>query len=242
MVATFEYDIFKCILTDEKCCISFRISLTIVKGPIDNKAELVQIIAWRRTCEKPSLMHRCSTRWGDDCWGLLYSCATSVIALHRTLNEVPFSTQNGYIFISLIDFYLHMLLLLLEFHRQECRKRVEILQTVFKLFCVIENTCFSVEITLKYFHEGPICFGWGNAWCHTDGKRSAIQSLQLLVAWWHNVVATVLVNISSVNTRILSPVPGPNNYRNKCWSTAKGIIFSENLSKTRWFQSKNSFE
>ena len=54
MAATFEYDIFKCISTDEKCCISIPISWTIVRGPIDNKTALVQIMTWRRTCEKPS--------------------------------------------------------------------------------------------------------------------------------------------------------------------------------------------
>ena len=39
---------------DEKFCISIRVSLKYVaKGPIDNEATLVQILAWRRTGDKP---------------------------------------------------------------------------------------------------------------------------------------------------------------------------------------------
>ena len=40
----------KCILVNEKFSILIKISL---KGPIDNKAALVQIMAWRRTGDKP---------------------------------------------------------------------------------------------------------------------------------------------------------------------------------------------
>ena len=51
MAATFANDIFKCIFMDEK---SIRISLKFVpKGPIDNKAALVQVMAWRQTCDNP---------------------------------------------------------------------------------------------------------------------------------------------------------------------------------------------
>ena len=39
---------------NEKCCISIRISLKFVaKGPIDDKSTLVQVMAWRRTGNKP---------------------------------------------------------------------------------------------------------------------------------------------------------------------------------------------
>ena len=54
MAATFAGDIFKCIFMDEKFCISIPIPLKLVpKGPIDNEATLVQIMAWRRTGDKP---------------------------------------------------------------------------------------------------------------------------------------------------------------------------------------------
>ena len=54
MAVTFADNIFKCILMDEKFCISIRISLKFVpKGPIDNKAALVKVIAWHRTGNKP---------------------------------------------------------------------------------------------------------------------------------------------------------------------------------------------
>ena len=39
---------------NEKCFISIIISLKFVpEGPIDNKATLVQVMAWRRTGDKP---------------------------------------------------------------------------------------------------------------------------------------------------------------------------------------------
>ena len=38
----------------EKCFISIQISLKFVsEGPIDNKAALVQVMAWRQTGNKP---------------------------------------------------------------------------------------------------------------------------------------------------------------------------------------------
>ena len=55
MAATFADDIFKWIFVNEKFfCILIKISLKFVpKGPIDNKAALVQIMAWCRTGDKP---------------------------------------------------------------------------------------------------------------------------------------------------------------------------------------------
>ena len=39
---------------NENFCILIRISLEFVsKGPIDNKPALVQVMAWRRTVDKP---------------------------------------------------------------------------------------------------------------------------------------------------------------------------------------------
>ena len=47
-------DIFKCIFMNENFFISFQISLKFVlKGPIDNKSALVQVMAWCRTGDKP---------------------------------------------------------------------------------------------------------------------------------------------------------------------------------------------
>ena len=50
----FPDDIFKCIFLNENVCITFKISLKFVpKGPIDKIPALVQIMAWRRTGDKP---------------------------------------------------------------------------------------------------------------------------------------------------------------------------------------------
>ena len=47
-------NIFKCIFLNEKVIISIKISLKFVpKGPIDNESALVQVMAWRRTGDKP---------------------------------------------------------------------------------------------------------------------------------------------------------------------------------------------
>ena len=54
MAAILADDILKCIFLNEKFCILVRNSLKFVpKGPIDNKWALVQIMAWRRTGDKP---------------------------------------------------------------------------------------------------------------------------------------------------------------------------------------------
>ena len=54
MAANFADDIFKCIFLNEKFSISIQISLKFVsRGPIDNKPALVQVMAWRRTGNKP---------------------------------------------------------------------------------------------------------------------------------------------------------------------------------------------
>ena len=46
--------IFKCIFMIEKFCISIRISLKyVLRGPIDNRPALVQVLAWHRTGDKP---------------------------------------------------------------------------------------------------------------------------------------------------------------------------------------------
>ena len=50
----FAEDIFRCIFMNDKFWILIRISLNFdSKGPIDNNLELVQIMAWCRTGDKP---------------------------------------------------------------------------------------------------------------------------------------------------------------------------------------------
>ena len=67
----FADDIFTCILFKENCCILIKFSLKYVrKGPIDNNPALAQIMAWRRSGDKPLsepmvvslLTHICVTR------------------------------------------------------------------------------------------------------------------------------------------------------------------------------------
>ena len=67
----FADGIFKCLFLSENVYISIKTSLKFVpKGPIDNMTALVQIMAWRRTGDKPIsepmtvslMMHICVTR------------------------------------------------------------------------------------------------------------------------------------------------------------------------------------
>ena len=67
----FADDIFKCIFSNENVWILIKISLKFVpKGPINNNPALVQIMAWRRSGDKPLfepmmvslLTHICVTR------------------------------------------------------------------------------------------------------------------------------------------------------------------------------------
>ena len=67
----FADDIFMCIFFKDNCCIMNKFSLKyILKGPIDNNPALVQIMAWRRSGDKPLsepmmvslLTHICITR------------------------------------------------------------------------------------------------------------------------------------------------------------------------------------
>ena len=53
MAAIMADDILKCIFLNESDRIPFEISLEFVRrSPIDNKPELVQVMAWRRTDDK----------------------------------------------------------------------------------------------------------------------------------------------------------------------------------------------
>ena len=50
----FADGIFRCIFSNETLCVFMKISLKFVpKGPIDNIPALVQIMAWRRSGDKP---------------------------------------------------------------------------------------------------------------------------------------------------------------------------------------------
>ena len=54
MAAILVDDILKCIFLNENDRIRIQISLKFVsRSPIDNKPALVQIMAWRRTGDKP---------------------------------------------------------------------------------------------------------------------------------------------------------------------------------------------
>ena len=63
MAAILADDTFKCIFMNEKLCILIQISLKFfLKGPIDNKSSLVQIMACRLFSAKPlpeSMMFFC---------------------------------------------------------------------------------------------------------------------------------------------------------------------------------------
>ena len=53
-MALFADNIFKHIFLNEICCVCILISLKYVpKGPIINMSALVQMMAWRRTGDKP---------------------------------------------------------------------------------------------------------------------------------------------------------------------------------------------
>ena len=54
MAAILSDDIFKRIFLNENVSILIQISLKLVsKGAIDNKSSLVQVMAWRRSGDKP---------------------------------------------------------------------------------------------------------------------------------------------------------------------------------------------
>ena len=56
MAATLAEDNFKCILLNENDRIPIRFSLKFIpRSPIANKAALFQVMAWRRTGDKPLL-------------------------------------------------------------------------------------------------------------------------------------------------------------------------------------------
>ena len=54
MAAILTYDIFKCVFSNENFRITIQISLKFVPmSPTHNTTALVQVMAWRRTGDKP---------------------------------------------------------------------------------------------------------------------------------------------------------------------------------------------
>ena len=90
--------IFKCIFYNERIWISIEISLKIVpKGPINNIPALVQIMAWRRSGDKPLsepmlvslLTHICVTRpqWvNENCCILIQTSKSLFMKIQLTMN------------------------------------------------------------------------------------------------------------------------------------------------------------
>ena len=97
----FPDDIFKWIFLNENECISIKISLKLVpRGPISNIPALVQIMAWRRSGDKPLsepmvvslLTHKCVTRpqWVNMTLG---AGVTNEIALKDRVDKIHFLTK-----------------------------------------------------------------------------------------------------------------------------------------------------
>ena len=97
----FADDIFKCIYFNENGCILIKFSLKYVrKGSIDNNPPLVQIMAWRRSGDKPLsepmmiilLTHICVTRpqWVKLCLRQI-ECIMFVCVLHASGTSLDIS-------------------------------------------------------------------------------------------------------------------------------------------------------
>ena len=108
MTANLSDDIFKYIFFDEKYSISIRISLKFVpRGLIDNRPVLVQVIAWRRTGDKP-LPEQTLTQFTDACicgtWGrwinkvrIFNSCCVEYVIVKYLISKGgnrPFSISH----------------------------------------------------------------------------------------------------------------------------------------------------
>ena len=107
----FPDDIFKCIFLNENAWVSIKISLKFVpKGPINKIPSLVQIMAWRRSGDKPLseplmvglLAHICVTRpqWVNNIEQVLETIDTVLLAfamdpIDETLFSLLRSQWNG---------------------------------------------------------------------------------------------------------------------------------------------------
>ena len=90
----FPDDVFKWIFLNEEVCISVKISLKFVhRGPLNNIWALVQIMAWRRSGDKPLsepmmaslLLHICVTR---PQWVKWYAARTTFFSSEEWRNKV----------------------------------------------------------------------------------------------------------------------------------------------------------
>ena len=110
----FADDIFKCIFLYENVLILIKISLKFVpKGPIDNIPELVQVMAWCWSGNKPLsepmmvslLMHICVTQpnWVHP---YVLSCYDVILTFLRLLNSSKISRKWNHIYILKIRYTL----------------------------------------------------------------------------------------------------------------------------------------
>ena len=75
MAATWADDIFKCNFINENVWVSIKIPLNFVpEGPINNKFSLVQVMAWRRTGNKP--LHEPMMTQFNDAYICHYVCTS----------------------------------------------------------------------------------------------------------------------------------------------------------------------
>ena len=95
----FTDDILKCIFLNAKFCISIRISLKFFsKGPVDNKSVLVQVMAWRRTGDRPlceSMLSQFTDAYMRH-WGEMSLIAFVRTGMKRTLLLTPFEQRLNY--------------------------------------------------------------------------------------------------------------------------------------------------
>ena len=106
----FADDIFKCILMNENVKISIKFSLkSVPRGPINNIPALVQIMAWRRSCDKPLsepmmvslLTHICVTRPQWVKVGKRYELCIIWIVWHSDKIKINVTVEDSLILIRL---------------------------------------------------------------------------------------------------------------------------------------------
>ena len=129
----FADDIFKCIFLNENVWIPIKMSLKFVpKGPINNISAMVQIMAWRRSGDKPLFepmmvslpTHICVARpqWVKPCPLYLYSIE-------------PFSTRSRHVSYAIV------LVKIIRIHRNTSYSTISILNDCVVL---VKNDCLSV--------------------------------------------------------------------------------------------------
>ena len=110
----FADDIFKCIFFYENVWIPNKISLNFVpKGPINYIPALVQIVAWRRSGDKPlsePMMvrlstHICVTQWVEKLLVITYSCTMGLKFIHISKRGPCILNINPHL-LGLLHWYL----------------------------------------------------------------------------------------------------------------------------------------